>query len=185
MLGESSDALKRKAGLATRIVTKLGGMTGATANLDFVRKATKAWMPLGQRIAIIGGELVGLELAEFLIERGREVTVIGEAPKFGGGLLLVRRMRLITELKEHGVQMFPGSGEIRIEPEAVLFTDGAGRAQRLSADHVIVAAGAHGDTSLAEALRAAGLNVSAYGDCTGIGYIESAIRGAAEAVAAL
>ena len=32
-------------------------------------------MPLGDTIAIIGGELVGIELAEFLHERGRTVTV--------------------------------------------------------------------------------------------------------------
>lgn len=33
-------------------------------------------MPLGKRVSIIGAGLVGLELAEFLIERGREVTVL-------------------------------------------------------------------------------------------------------------
>lgn len=185
MLGESSDALKRKTSLATRLATKVGGMTGATANLDFVRKATHAWMPLGQRIAIIGGELVGVELAEFLIERGRQVTIVGESPKFGGGLLLVRRMRLLAELKEHGVAMYPGASDIRIAPDAVRFTDSAGAGQSVAADHVIVAAGARGDSSLGDALRAAGLNVREFGDCTGIGYIEGAIRGAAEAVANL
>ncbi|MBU6253581.1 MAG: FAD-dependent oxidoreductase, partial [Alphaproteobacteria bacterium] len=70
MLGESSDDLRRKTGLMTRLATKVGAMTGATANLDLVRKATHAWMPLGKNIVIIGGELVGIELAEFLHERG-------------------------------------------------------------------------------------------------------------------
>ena len=185
MLGEQSAELKRKTGLATRLATRIGGITGATANLELVRKATHAWMPLGKQVAIIGGELVGLELAEFLMERGREVAVIGEAPKFGAGLTLVRRMRLITELAEHGVRMFPASSDIVIEPGAVQFTDGEGASQVVSADHVVVATGAHGDTSLAEALRAKGLDVRVFGDCTGVGYIEGAIRGAAEAVASL
>ncbi|MET0269254.1 MAG: FAD-dependent oxidoreductase, partial [Sphingomonas sp.] len=168
----------------TRLATKVGAMTGATANLDLVRKATHAWMPLGRDIVIIGGELVGLELAEFLMERGRTVTVVGEAAKFGDGLLLVRRMRLLAELKEHGVALFPGAGGIAIEPDAVRFTDAAGEARRATADHVIVAMGAHGDTTLADALSAQGLAVRVFGDATGVSYIEGAIRGAAEAVAA-
>lgn len=55
VLGQSSDELKRKTGLLTRAATKLGSITGMTANLDFVRKATHQWMPLGKRIVIIGG----------------------------------------------------------------------------------------------------------------------------------
>ena len=184
MLGETSEDLRRKTSWTTRLATKVGALTGATANLDLVRKATHRWMPLGQNIVIIGGELVGVELAEFLMERGRTVTIVGEAAKFGGGLLLVRRMRLLTELKEHGVAMFPAARAVAIGPEAVTFFDADGEARSVAANHVIVAMGAHGDTTLADALAAKGLEVRSYGDATGVTYIEGAIRGAAEAVAA-
>jgi len=183
MLGETSDTLKRKTSWATRMATKLGAATGATANLELVRKATRRWMPLGQHIVIIGGELVGLELAEFLVERGRTVTVVGETAKFGGGLLLVRRMRLIAELREHGVAMHPGASQIAIGNRDVTFAGASGASHAVPYDHVIVATGAHGDTGLAAQLRAAGLAVVAFGDATGISYIEGAIRGAALAVA--
>lgn len=185
MLGEDSASIRRKTSWTTRIATKVGAATGATANLDLVRKATHSWMPLGKRITIIGGELVGCELAEFLMERGRDVTIIGEAPKLGGGLLLVRRMRLLSELREHGVAMFPGVTDIRIGNQAVSFTSEQGEAQNVAADHVVVAMGAHGDSTLANALRAAGHDVVEIGDGTGVTYIEGAIRGAAEAVAAM
>jgi len=185
MLGQDSEALKRKTSWTTRLATKLGAATGVTANLDVVRKATHAWMPLGQKVAIIGGELVGIELAEFLQERGREVTVIGEAEKFGGGLLLVRRMRILAELKEHGVAMYPGSRDIAFTKQGVTFTDREGQARQVPADHIIVAMGAHGNSTLANSLRAAGLNVLEVGDGTGVTYIEGAVRGAAEAVASL
>lgn len=183
MLGETSDTLRRKTSWATRMATKLGAATGATANLELVRKATRRWMPLGQHIVIIGGELVGLELAEFLVERGRTVTVVGETAKFGGGLLLVRRMRLIAELREHGVAMHPGASQIAIGNRDVTFAGASGASHAVPYDHVIVATGAHGDTGLAAQLRAAGLAVVAFGDATGISYIEGAIRGAALAVA--
>jgi len=185
MLGEDSDSIRRKTSWTTRLATRVGAATGATANLELVRKATHAWMPLGKRVVIIGGELVGCELAEFLTERGRDVTIVGEASKFGGGLLLVRRMRLLAELKEHGVSMFPGASGIRIERNQVVFTDAQAREQAIAADHVVVAMGAHGDSTLANALRAAGHDVVEVGDGTGVTYIEGAIRGAAEAVASM
>ena len=182
MFGETTPELKRKTSLFTRLATKVGAATGATANLELVRKATHAWMPLGERVVIIGGELVGIELAEFLNERGRQVTVIEEAPRMGKGLTLVRRMRILQELREHGVDLRAGANEIAIGEKAVTFTDGAGEAQSIACDTVIVAKGATGDLALAEQLRGAGLKVHAIGDAGGVGYIEGAMRDAYEAV---
>lgn len=181
VLGEDSKELKRKTGLFTRMATRVGAATGMTANIDFLRGATKVWMPLGRNVVVIGGELVGLELAEFLHERGRNVTVIEHAPRMGKGLLLVRRMRLLAELKEHGVALHAGVANMAIDGEAVHFTAGEGTPMSVPADHVIVATGARGDTLLADRLRVEGFAVETVGDCNGVGYIEGAIRGAAEA----
>lgn len=185
MLGESSADLKRKTGLMIRLATKVGAATGMTGNLDFVRKATHQWMPLGRQVVIIGGELVGLELAEFLAERGRQVTVVDDVPRLGKGLTVVRRMRLLDELKAHGVALFPGASGIRIERDAVRFEAQGGAPERRAADHVIVAKGASGDLRLADELRSLGFSVHALGDATGVGYIEGAMRSAAQAAAAI
>lgn len=185
MLGESSDELKRKTGLFTRLATKVGAATGATANLALVRKATHTWMPLADTVTIIGGELVGLELAEFLSERGRTVNVIDEAPRMGKGLTLVRRMRLMSELADHGVGLHAGVSDIVIGADSVSFTNAAGERQSVPGGNVIVAQGAQGDLSLAEALRDAGFTVHAIGDANGVGYIEGAMRDARAAVSAI
>lgn len=185
VLGESSAALEKKTGWATRLATRIGAATGMTSNLDFVRKATRQWMPLGKRIAIVGGELVGLELAEFLSERGRTVNVVDEASRLGAGLTLVRRMRLIEELQEHGVGLHANASDIRIETGHVRFTDAKKQAQSIDADHVIVAKGASGDLTLADQLQAAGFAVHLVGDCRGVSYIEGAMRSAAEAATAI
>ena len=142
-------------------------------------------MPLGDRVVIIGGELVGIELAEFLHERGRKVTVIEEAPRLGKGLTLVRRMRILSELAEHGVELCGGVSGIAIDKDAVSFTGKDGEARSVPADSVIVAKGAVGDLSLAESLRAAGFAVIAIGDANGVGYIEGAMREAFEAARAI
>ena len=185
MLGEDAASLKRKVGWTTRMASRLGAATGVLANLDMVRKATHQWMPLGQRIVIIGGELVGLELAEFLDERGRTVSVVDEPARFGAGLTVVRRMRLLEELEEHGVALFPSASALQIEPGAAQFADRTGALRALEADHVIVAKGASGDLGFAEQLRAEGFAVHTVGDCEGVAYIEGAMRGAASAADAV
>lgn len=184
MLGtDDAGDLQRKTSWTTRALTRIGARTGLTADLAFARGATRWWMPFGQRIVIVGGELVGLELAEFLVLRGRHVTVVDDAPRPGAGLTIVRRMRLLAELKEHDVALHAGASSIAIERDAVAFVDRDGVAQRVAADHVIVAKGAQGDARVAEALRDLGVPVYSVGDCTGVGYIEGAMRGAARIAA--
>lgn len=165
LLAENTDGLRRKTNFAIRMVTRVGAATGLTANLDVVRKASKIWMPLGKHIVIIGGELVGVELAEYLMERGRIVTVLEPASRLGKGLLLVRRMRLLAELKEHGVAMHGGVQQMRIEKDIVRFADAAAQQQSVQADHVIMAMGASADTLLADKLAASGWRVETVGDC--------------------
>lgn len=103
----------------------------------------------------------------------------------GKGLTLVRRMRLMAELAEHGVGLHAGASDIVIGKDSVSFTDASGARQTVPAGNVVVAKGAHGDLSLADALRAEGFEVHAIGDATGVGYIEGAIHGARGAVRAV
>lgn len=184
VLGDDLATLKDKLTWTTLMASRAGAMTGATKSPALIREATRAWMPLGERIVIIGGELVGLELAEFLAHRGRKVTVVDDVPKFGAGLQLVRRLRILPELKEHGVALYPGASDIAIEGGHVAWRRN-GQTERAEADHIIVAKGAHGDLSAAEAFKTAGFKVHVAGDANGVGYIEGAMRSAAEIAAAI
>lgn len=178
VLGQNMAALEAKLGTATRLALKLGSKTGLTKNLAIVRKASDVWMPLGQQIVIIGGDLVGLELAEFLAHRHRQVTVIDEAARFGSGLQPVRRFSIFGELKELGVTLLPGAREIRIGNHQVSYIDAGHQTRHIAADHIVVAKGASGDLTLANKLRDSGFTVHVAGDCDGIGYIENAITSA-------
>ena len=183
--GENTASLRRKVGMAARLAAGLGAKSGLTATPGGVRAASRAWMPLGRRIAIVGGDLVGLELAEFLVARGRTVSVVDTAPRFGAGLQIVRRMRMLAELREHGVTLTPDVSDIRIEADGVGYRRADGESGLAVADHIIVAKGARGERALADTLRAMGLQVVTAGDCEGVGYLEGAIQGASEAVRAL
>jgi 2,4-dienoyl-CoA reductase-like NADH-dependent reductase (Old Yellow Enzyme family)/NADPH-dependent 2,4-dienoyl-CoA reductase/sulfur reductase-like enzyme len=185
ILADDLGALSHKVSGTGRLLARLGAMMGITSDPARVRSASSAWMPFGRNIVIIGGELVGLELAEFLNHRGRKVTVVDEPEKFGAGLALVRRLRLLTELREAGVALRPGATDIAIGGGEVTWRNADGNAERAAADHVIIAKGATGDTGLADQLAAAGFTVHVAGDAGGVGYIEGAMHGGARAAMAI
>lgn len=180
VLSEQHPALARKTSAFTRLMATTGSATGLSQSGSVVRALTKHWLPLGQRITIIGAELVGLELAEFLAERGRKVTVVDEPNRPGAGLYLVRRLRLLDELAHLGVTLLSQASDITIGDRSVQYKNYRGQIRSVAADHVIVAKGATGDGRLAAQFKAAGMTTHSIGDCNGVAYIEGAIAQAAE-----
>jgi 2,4-dienoyl-CoA reductase-like NADH-dependent reductase (Old Yellow Enzyme family)/NADPH-dependent 2,4-dienoyl-CoA reductase/sulfur reductase-like enzyme len=180
VLGQNLQALGDKVDWKTRIALKTGAAAGVTKDAATIREASRRWMPLGDRIVVLGGELVGLELAEFLADRGRQVTVLEPASRPGAGLPIVRRWRVLAELRRSGVAVLPNARDFRIDEHAVRYVNWRGQTRTLSCDHVIIAMGARGDLKLANELRDAGFSVHEAGDCRGVGYIDGAMSSAAE-----
>jgi 2,4-dienoyl-CoA reductase (NADPH2) len=185
MLAQDLDQLDGKIDGKTRLMMRAGKVTGLTARPGFVRTASEYWMPFGKQVVIIGGELVGLELAEFLAKRGRRVVVVDEAPRMGAGLQVVRRWRVLDELKHLDVKLLPGVSDIEIGEHKVSYANSFGQRRTVAADQVIIAKGAQGDHRLADRLRDAGFQVRSIGDANGVGYIEGAMQDAADAAIAI
>ena len=104
LFGSDIDAIK-KLSLVQQIILKIGRASQLLRNINALRFLSKLWMPLSKDIIIIGGDLVGLELAEFLVERGRKVKVLEPTGSLGPNLSIVRRSRVVHLLKEHGVDL--------------------------------------------------------------------------------
>ncbi|WP_222559837.1 FAD-dependent oxidoreductase [Caenibius sp. WL] len=179
VLGHDLEEIADKTGGSTRFAMKWGSKTGLTGKLGLLREGSKFWMPIGKRVVILGGELVGLELAEFLAKRGRQVTVLEDSSRVGRGLPLVRRFRVIDECHELGVALLTNTADAHIGEHTVAYTNDSGQERTIGADTVIVAKGATGDDSVADMLERDGFTVHRVGDCTGVGYIEGAMRDAA------
>lgn len=185
LLGDAAQGTPGKGGLAQRLAIGTARTLGLTDSPEAVRKASRLWMPIGQRVVVIGGELVGIELAEFLHERGRAVTVVDDLEQLGRGLSPARRAVLLDELPLAGIALHAGARDIAIGYDTVGFTASDGSAHRLAADTVIVAKGAETDTTLHDELIAAGLESHMVGDCQAIGYIVGAVRTAADVAATI
>lgn len=185
LLGETSDSSGSKLGLGTRAALGAARLLGITDNPETVRGASKVWMPIGKQVVIIGGELVGIELAEFLHDRGRRVTVVDELEQLGRGLSPARRAVLLEELPLHGIALHAGASDIRIEGKSVSFKSLDGATRTLPADSVIIAKGAEPNAVLHQELVAAGFDSRMVGDCQGVGYIVGAVRNAADVAAVI
>lgn len=176
MTGDRADEIaKRKLSFTQRTLMKAGSLAGVTDSSEALQKLSRMWMPLGKRVTIIGGGLVGLELAEFLLARGRQVTVLESGTHLGRELAIVRRWRVLHEIRVHGGDLKTGASVTAIDGKGVHYQMADGQVAYSEADSVVLAIGAQPNTDLLDELSRAGLPASSIGDCHSIGYIEGAI----------
>jgi 2,4-dienoyl-CoA reductase (NADPH2) len=175
--------------LRDRLAVAAGRWSGLTRDPGALREASRAYMPVGRRVVIVGGGLVGVELAEFLAERGRRVIVLCEGSVPALEMAHPRRSRVLHELRERGVELVTRARVLEIGATRVRFEGAAGDApgapREAAADTVILATGLVPNPALGRALRARGLRVLEVGDATGVGYLEGAIRDGFHAALAL
>lgn len=160
-----------------RTVGKLGKLSGVTKSPEAIRKLTRTYMPIGKDVVVIGGSLVGLELAEFLAERGRRVTVLEEGQQFGLPMAMPRRWTAVRHAKEEGITLHRHATALRITPEHVEFQVGE-EIMTAPADLVVVASGVSAQAPLSDSLAAAGVPVEVVGDASSVDYIEGAMHSA-------
>lgn len=176
MTGDGADEIaKAKLSLTERAMFKAGGMLRVTDSTQALQSLSKLWMPLGKQVVIVGGGLVGLELAEFLLARGRQVTVLEPGTHPGPELPIVRRWRVVEAVTAHGTLKLKATVR-EITRDAVLWQDAKGVEQSTPADSVVLAIGAEADDRVATALAACGVPVHRIGDCAGVNYIEGAMH---------
>lgn len=177
-------ATAEEAGFFLSTVTKLGRLSGLTKSPTIVREATKIFLPLGKHVTVIGGSLVGLELSEFLAERGKKVTLLHEEQQLGLPLAMPRRWTAVKDAARHGVDIHRNVTVTRITKDSVEYTEGDEK-RVARADMVVYAEGTTSAAPLADELRAAGFSVDVVGDAGAVNYIHGAIHSSWEVATAL
>jgi 2,4-dienoyl-CoA reductase (NADPH2) len=131
-----------------------------------LRPLTKAWMPLGKRVVIIGGDIQGCQTAEFLVKRGRQVTIVDTAEAIGEGLLETYiKPHLLDWLEGKGVTMLAGVQYEEITDNSLIITTKEGKRLTLEADTIVTALPLLPNTELYKSLQASAPEVHAIGDC--------------------
>lgn len=168
-----------------RWFSRVGRFTGVTSRPELLRRATRTVLPVGRHVVVIGGSLVGLELAEFFAERGKSVTVLEAGAQLGLPMAMPRRWHAVRRAADHGVRVERQSVVEEIAATEVRYRDHDGRRHAALADLVVVASEVTSGAPLAAELADRGLQVEVVGDATEVGYIQGAIHTAWQVARAL
>ena len=108
---------------------------------------------VGNKVAVIGGELVGCETAEFLAERGKQVTMMRRGQRMATRVLPAARPALLNRLRSKGVTMLTEVSYQEIDDKGMVLTTREGERKTVEADTVVLAAGASPNNELYRALE--------------------------------
>jgi glycine/D-amino acid oxidase-like deaminating enzyme len=134
-------------------------------------------MPIAEDVVVLGGGLVGLELAEFLAERRRRVTVLEPGPALGLPMAAPRRWAAVRRAAADGVTLVRNAEVVEITPAEVVYRV-EGEHRRARGGTVVVAGEVRARAPLATEHERSGIEVHVVGDALEVGYIEGAIHSA-------
>ncbi len=133
---------------------------------ETLRWLTKFYLPVGKRVLVIGSGIQGLELAEFLIKRGRKVTVVDKAERPGEGMVDVHLGYMLTWFRQKGVTVMSGVKEyVEITDKGLTLVTKDGETTTIEADSIIPALPLMKNTELAESLQGKVPEIYNVGDC--------------------
>jgi pyruvate/2-oxoglutarate dehydrogenase complex dihydrolipoamide dehydrogenase (E3) component len=123
-------------------------------------------MPLGKRVIIIGGAIQGAELAEFLVKRGRKVTIVAGDEPISEGLPRRKQQRLVEWLGEKGVTVITKAKCEEITDRGLTITTKEGNKQTIEADTIIPVIPFKANTELLKTLKGEVPETYLIGDCS-------------------
>jgi 2,4-dienoyl-CoA reductase (NADPH2) len=132
---------------------------------EAIRRLTRFWLPLGKKVVIIGGAIQGCELAEFLIKRGRKVTVVETADALGDLMPVRNRMRLFKWLSQKGAVMMGGVKYEEITEKGLVIINRDNQRMLIEADTIVNALPLRPNTELLSALKEKVPLIYSIGDC--------------------
>lgn len=107
---------------------------------------------VGDSIVIIGGGQVGLEVAEYLGERGKKITVIELLDELARGMPSIAKLPLLCHLEELGVTILMRA-KVKEIRNGEVFVQHKGSEKRVAANTVIIAVGSEPDTEFLEKVK--------------------------------
>jgi len=140
----------------------------------------------GERVLVLGGGLVGIELAEQLAGDGHEVVVVELLDDIARDMEAITRKMTLKRLETLPVAIHTSTRLLRIDDgEAIVQTDEGAETSLGMFDSVLVAVGHRSHDPLSAALREAGLEVEVVGDARTPGQVWDATQGGREAVSTI
>jgi len=121
----------------------------------------------GKKVLVVGGGMVGAEVADFLGEREHEVTVIELRDQVAADVISEHRIFLMKDFEEYGINAVTSAKVAKFFEGGVAYTDTEGQEHMLDGfDSVVLAMGARNNDPISEAVKALVEETYVIGDAT-------------------
>jgi 2,4-dienoyl-CoA reductase (NADPH2) len=145
-----------------------------------LERLTKIWMPVGKKVVIVGGNIQGCELCEFLVKRGRQVTIVESGPELGEGITKEDQFRFFPWLERRHIPTYTGVRYEEVNDKGLVITTKEGEKKTLEADSIVVTLPLLPNTAIAEGLKGKAPEVHVIGSSKEPGLIYNAIADGAK-----
>ncbi len=129
---------------------------------------------VGEKVVIVGGELVACEVAEYLAEKGKKITMVRRGSEIAQKIGTTLRAFTVQRLRNK-VNILTGVTYNEANEKGLVVTTREGEKKLLEADTIVIAAGAEPDQALYQVLKGKVAEVRMAGDCVSPRNIADAV----------
>ncbi len=140
-----------------------------------LRWLTNFYLPVGEKVVIIGSGMHGFELAEFFIKRNRHVTIVDTAKEPGEGMLDYRLGLSLSWFEKKSVNIITKLKKIEVADNGVKITTDKGKTEIIEADTIVPANPSGPNSEMQKSFEDVIPEVYAIGDCKEPAMIVDAI----------
>lgn len=150
------------------VVVAVGGasirppLLGTQPNVVLAEDVLEKKVPLGSKVVVLGGGLVGCETAEWIASEGKQVTLIEQLPEIAQGMELRTRKLLLQRMASFKVEIVYHTRVERLEGDRVICSQGGVRFEIEGVETFVLAMGYKADPFI---LQLKDKKIHRIGDC--------------------
>lgn len=130
----------------------------------------------GQQVVIVGGGLVGCEVAEFLFKKAKKVIILEMLDRIGMDLGAWNRWVVMDRLNATGIRVETRSKVVEITKKGVRVLRPGGFDEFFEADTVVLATGTKPNNDINDSIRSKIKEVYSIGDCITLNQVHGSIK---------
>jgi len=135
-----------------------------TSRKEKVKLLAKSTKPKG-KVVIVGGNVVGCVLGNFLAQNGRKVTIVESGQVVPKDMTTTHGWIIMDEFEKLGIAVSSGVTYEKITNKGLIVSTQEGKRKTIEADQVILVDRDKPNTELFEAIKEMAPNTHAVGDC--------------------
>jgi 2-enoate reductase len=181
------DFVERKKPDVTIVATGSSSIIPDTPGIEKDNVVTDSDLLLGKKkagtkVVVVGGGMIGCEVALWLIQEGKEVTVAEMLPELMTATPVPHpnRLMLLDLLKARGVEILTNHRLLEVTDEGAVFASSTFEKRKVRADTVVLSIGLRADRDLYDALLGKVPNLYLIGDARKVHNIMNGIWDAYE-----